>query len=700
MAVFDGFFDFDAQVLDATGKYDREYSSEDFTGYYGAFIGSGVCVYKNPDSMKVSFEGSTAWIAPGYLFIVGYWLANVPGPDEDPETFQGYSITLPSTGEYAIVARLDLARSLIELTYMEKADSYPDCLVLAYIDSGEGTVTDTREDINICGKIDALGDLSAKVQYAVNYIDNEVEARLEEARQQIEAQEQRLNTEIAKVAAQVEKLAPPAVGTVKFTASQKVGPEWLRCDGSFISEADYPELVAALGKLTPGVGTYDLLVSYANVQQMSNVCLYNGMAWTYLLKEQKLIGVNGTQANEISVSGVQGLVQLAAVDTVLSVCGGAVYLAQNNQSQNSFTLLECESFTGNEVSIEMTSLDTNSITSGLDMSFSVPNVVDANGKKLIMLGVFTTTVPAAGGAALEWELSKIKYAEWTAGDFAHADILTADFTPVKYAGQASAKADGGRSALTMLAFEHKNSDEALFAQASAYNQPDPGRQQDNFTFRFNICSLKNQVFGNIITEGLNNAFQPYITNYGIPNDTELPPLWHEIFKASSNPALNIIPIAGGSEYIYRAKIENRKLHYISGRYNPKTVYEYHTADVQLPSRCRLFKESVCYASAQGLWFVFVGTGLMFCETLEGENWGYLDTQDDVGVITQCGCLEYDEEGNALYISGVSTGGAKLVRLQLPPLYNYANDGAWLPHIASDGVPAYIKAKEPEESGAV
>ena len=116
MAVFDGFFDFDAQVLEATGKYDREYSAGDFTGYYGNFIGSGVCVYKDPDSMKVRLEGSTAWIAPGYLFIEGYWLANVPGSDEDPETFRGYSITLPSTGEYAIVAHLDLARSLIELT--------------------------------------------------------------------------------------------------------------------------------------------------------------------------------------------------------------------------------------------------------------------------------------------------------------------------------------------------------------------------------------------------------------------------------------------------------------------------------------------------------------------------------------------------------------------------------------------------------
>ena len=40
MAVFDGFFDFDAQVLEATGKYDREYSSEDFTGYYAAACAS------------------------------------------------------------------------------------------------------------------------------------------------------------------------------------------------------------------------------------------------------------------------------------------------------------------------------------------------------------------------------------------------------------------------------------------------------------------------------------------------------------------------------------------------------------------------------------------------------------------------------------------------------------------------------------
>ena len=33
---------------------------------------------------------------------------------------------------------------------------------------------------------------------------------------------------------------------------------------------------------------------------------------------------------------------------------------------------------------------------------------------------------------------------------------------------------------------------------------------------------------------------------------------------------------------------------------------------------------------------------------------------------------------------------------LNTLFDYANDGAWLPVIASDGVPAYIKAKGAEE----
>ena len=53
---------------------------------------------------------------------------------------------------------------------------------------------------------------------------------------------------------------------------------------------------------------------------------------------------------------------------------------------------------------------------------------------------------------------------------------------------------------------------------------------------------------------------------------------------------------------------------------------------------------------------------------------------------------------SLYILGQdSSNRVKAAKIVLNTLYDYANDGAWLPVIASDGVPAYIKAYQPEEA---
>lgn len=160
------------------------------------------------------------------------------------------------------------------------------------------------------------------------------------------------------------------------------------------------------------------------------------------------------------------------------------------------------------------------------------------------------------------------------------------------------------------------------------------------------------------------------------------------------------PAAGDDLYIYRAFLSSQRLNLRIGRYNPNEPYPASTptvAAVTLPSRANVFPDSVLYAANQGLWFVFVGTGLAFSQTPEnGASWGYFDTQDVLGVITQFGCLEYDADQNLLYISGQDTNNkGKLGVMKLPELYNYANDGAWLPMIASDGIPAYIKAKEEE-----
>lgn len=157
-------------------------------------------------------------------------------------------------------------------------------------------------------------------------------------------------------------------------------------------------------------------------------------------------------------------------------------------------------------------------------------------------------------------------------------------------------------------------------------------------------------------------------------------------------------VAGNGRYIYRCFVQNGKLNLRAGSYNPNEPYaspEPIAAAVQLPSRANVFPDSICYAANQDLWFVFVGTGIAFSQKPEEANsWGYLDTQETLGVITQSGCLEYDPEENVLFISGQdTTNQGKIGVLQLPELYNYANDGAWLPSISSDGIPAYIKAKE-------
>lgn len=247
MALYDGFFD--AMPDENTGEYDRDYGSSDFTNYFSHIIGSGVCIHGNPDSFLVLLEGSAAVVGPGYLFIQGYWLKN----DAD------YTIDLPDAATYAIVAHLNLGKRMIELEARSVAQAYPDSLVLAIV--SPTSAEDTRHNTDICGVIDTAGELSGKVEWAINYIENEIESKLAAAEQTIAAQDVRLTAKIAEVQAVVDSIVPPPVGSIKFSASQDVGPEWLRCDGSFVSEQDYPELVAALGNLIPSGDKFQLISS-------------------------------------------------------------------------------------------------------------------------------------------------------------------------------------------------------------------------------------------------------------------------------------------------------------------------------------------------------------------------------------------------------------------------------------------------------
>ena len=323
MALYDGFFDgVEGGVHeDGTTKYDREYGGTDFTNYFGQIVGSGVCIHDNPDSFKAEFEGGTLYLRPGYLFIRGYWLANVPGENDDPASYKGYAVTIPATqtGPVAVVAHLNLGQKIIEIETRSVSQAYPDSLVLAIVDAS--AAEDTRHNTDICGVIDSAGSLSGKIEYAINYINNEIDGKLEQIESDIAEHELKLDAKIAEAQAVVDKIAPPPVGTIKFSASQDVGEEWLRCDGSFVNETDYPELVNLLKKspyIPPGITELspfpEIFVS------STNMIYYDSRVWFYYHNDNVLVGisVSGSETKKISVNN-------APSSCVISITEGENY---------------------------------------------------------------------------------------------------------------------------------------------------------------------------------------------------------------------------------------------------------------------------------------------------------------------------------------------------------------------------------------
>lgn len=657
MALYDGFFD--AVQDEDTGEYDRAYSSGDFTGYYSNLIGSGVCIHDNPDSFKAEFEGEKLYLRMGYLFIKGYWLANVPGKDEDPDTFKGYEVTLPGTGTYAIVAHLNLGQRFIEIKADSVAQAYPDSLVLAIV--SPTSAEDTRHNTDICGTIDTAGELSKKVEWAINYIDNEIEDKLAAAEQTIAAQELRLNAKIAEVQAVSDSIIPPPIGTIKFSASQNVGEEWLQCNGDFVSESQYPELVEALGKLTPSSDKFYLISSGEIGPQISNGAIYNGRFWVYSYSTKKLYGVDvsgSENINEITLMSEDAhfndfLAPSTARPIALSVVphksgsGAEIFLSQiisngGNVDENagdgwkSRFLIFSSAFSGNETELQMETpfQKINSQQQGsyeLYVSFNaaqcVPLVVSN-----IVNGAEKYYCAAGNGHGISWEKGGTE-----------ADIISI----------LTEKTDSNFSKRQRVSYSHKNSGEAVFVNTQGYGQQ----------YSYTIKSYQNGTF----------AFSS-----GAFNGPE-----------SKRQIEGPINIAGADAVL--SAYEKNAITWLSTEYtHGKSV-----TISNLPSAARVFVDAAAYLWGKDIYMIFVGTGIIFSRTLEDGSFGYLDTTSVLGTITQFGYLDYSDDEGTLYLLGQdTTNTVKVAKIVLNTLYDYANDGAWLPMIASDGVPAYIKAYEP------
>lgn len=676
MALYDGFFD--ATFNEETQEYDRNYGPADFTDYFANVIGSGVCVHNNPDSFKAEYEDGTLYLRPGYLFIRGYWLANKP--EEGETDYKGYAVTIPAgmTGSMAVVAHLNLGQRLIEIEVRAVSQAYPDALVLAIITTD--TAEDTRHNTDICGVIDTAGELSWKVEWAVNYIDTEIESKFKQIEADIAAQNARLDAKISEVQAVADSIVPPPVGSIKFSASQNVGEEWLRCDGSFISESQYPELVAALGKLTPSGDKFQLISSGEIGPQISNGVIYDGRMWVYSYSTKKLYGIDveGTEAvKEITLSSedakfqnfispsTQNPIALSIVPQKIGDEGARIFLAQilaedivypNNQGVDIFENFVF--FYGDfqqtaseiELSIPFHALEgfQNFDTAP---NFCVPYVISKiiNGEEVYYF--------IWGEGASTSKFPNLYVSSWKYGS---ESALWAGTLP------ASAPKDQYNSENTdfwgqRVSFNPKNAVDVV-SVADYY---------DGARINYSVYSKPVGTF-DYVTSGKKN-FQ----THNVPRTSHVP--------------LNIV----GSDKIVSC-IDTAIIPWVS--YKSDKI-GFSNPGISLPSAARVFVDAGAYLWGKDIYMIFVGTGIIFSRTLEEGSFGYLDTTSVLGTITQFGYLDYSQDEGTLYLLGQdTTNTVKAAKIVLNTLYDYANDGAWLPMIASDGVPAYIKAKEDETSG--
>lgn len=666
MALYDGFFD--AVVDESTGEYDRAYGPGDFTGYFSNVIGSGVCIHNNPDSFKAEYEDGTLYLRPGYLFIQGYWLANKAGEGE--ADYKGYAVTPPAnmTGSMAVVAHLNLGQRLIEIEVRAVSQAYPDALVLAIITAS--TAEDTRHNTDVCGVIDTAGELSSKVEWALNYIDTEIESKLVQVEADIAAQELKLDAKIAEVQAVADSIVPPPVGSIKFSASQDVGPEWLQCNGDFISESQYPELVAALGKLTPSGDKFQLISSGEIGPQISNGVLYGGRLWVYSYSTGKLCGVDveGTAAvKEVTVtSESEYFGNFSAPSTAYPIClsivphksgggaklflsqivGGSIYAENENYAWMKSFLLFASEFTGEEQSISLVP-PFSSVT--FPSNYSSDSISSLNDKCMPYIVSKLDSAVEVYYCSLFYENS---YIRWITFDFSGEALLSSTRIPWSNASKFDA-ANNQR-----VAFSQKNLEEIVTISST---------QSSSTTSQVNY-SVQSQVVGMFSFSGSASVF-------GISRGTPGP---------LNVIGLNKLLVAFDLHGLWWASISNSSIQYIDPQ-------------ISLPSAARVFVDGAAYLWGKDIYLIFVGTGIIFSRTLEEGSFGYLDTTSVLGTITQFGYLDYSRDEGTLYLLGQdTTNTVKVAKIVLNTLYDYANDGAWLPMIASDGVPAYIKAKEAEQ----
>lgn len=516
----------------------------------------------------------------------------------------------------------------------------------------DGTCVFTARDV--VGEIDVLKDLFTDTETSIAGLED----GLQELREELNHKAENL---------------PPPVGTIKYSAADP-GPDWLKCDGSFVSEDDYPELLPLLNHKEPTAT--DLLTAYTaeKAGAITNTCVFNGSIWAYLVDAHLLVSIPPTgTAKTIPVSGAETL--SSASPAYLSICGGSLYLTQIGGTQAKILLYELQEFTGSETDITITKIDVNS-TSNVNYSanqYTIPYVVDVGGTKMM---------------ALCLEPTYCYYITWTTGKYPTTARQLSQYANASY----NMTKDYTTKLNAKFGFSVKNQNEAIFAMRylGVYTGNNYG-----FKFWFSIASISQSLYGSPESDPY-SSYNTYTDMETAIQQDERGKYLKRFVAESYTPQMMTLPAGGGNEYLYNVDLIDRKVTLMHGRYNGGTLPEWRDINIKLPSRAVLFTDSVCYVAEQSMWFIFVGTGLLFGSKLATSGWGYIDTMGLLGLVARYGCITYLPGENALYISGLNTAGVPVVcKLLFDGTMDFTGAGAWLPVLTKDGIPAYIKAKTTE-----
>lgn len=461
------------------------------------------------------------------------------------------------------------------------------------------------------------------------------------------------------------------VGSVILSASQNVGSEWLRCDGSYINESEYPELTAVLGKNSPGVQNA-VKAGDGSVYNgtFSTSYLFEGCVWVYSFQNGLLLGfpVSGDPVLEIPVTGSFDFIESPEVPVVLSICGERVFLAQKTESKRMKLFTGMFSMAASSVAMTAIAVDAAiaaAATSTDNIVNCYPEVVNVKDFNLnnVVQDCFAVCVGETEAIS-----STLYYLVFPA-----SNVLTVECKSVVLSTSSS---QGGSSynmyriARSLKRFSKKTANELFYIQCGNYNGASTSAKQ---------MSLLRGTYTKS-TEARRSLGMSEITQ------------------------TTVAPLITGQHYIYNVQLSNSKINLRAGNAGENEFTLFPTggqevAGITLSPYASLFPDSLVYVSSHDLYVIFVGTGILFSHSpLDMGSWGYLDTTEYFGIITQWGCVEFDIEENTLCLSGRDTYGEYVCGLlRLHEQFNYSNDGAWLPYIASSGVPAWIKAKSTAEA---